>query len=53
MTPLSEKFNPLLALLDQLESQYKQEENIDINKYLYFEFLAVSQQYRGKKSLII
>jgi hypothetical protein len=45
----SQKFNPILAILDELDTQYKQEKNIGINKYLHFEFLAVNQHYKGKK----
>lgn len=44
----SQKFNPILAILDKLDTQYKQEKNIQAKEYLHFEFLAVSPQYRGK-----
>lgn len=44
----SEKFNPILALLDELDAQYKQGKSIGVNEYLHHEFLAVSQQHRGK-----
>lgn len=44
----TEKFNPILALLDGLDAQYKQGKRIDVNEYLHHEFLAVSQQHRGK-----
>ena len=44
----TEKFNPILALLDGLDTQYKQEKSIGVNEYLHHEFLAVSQHHRGK-----
>ncbi len=37
-----------MALLDGLDAQYKQGKSIGVNEYLYHEFLAVSQQHRGK-----
>jgi GNAT superfamily N-acetyltransferase len=48
MTLPSQKFNPVLAILDELDTKYKQGKKIEINKYLHFEFLAVNKQYRGK-----
>ena len=48
ITPPTEKFNPILALLDGLDTQYKQGKSIGVNEYLHHEFLAVSQQHRGK-----
>ncbi|MDJ0591666.1 MAG: GNAT family N-acetyltransferase [Pleurocapsa sp. MO_226.B13] len=44
----TDKFNPILALLDGLDAQYKQGKSIGVNEYLHHEFLAVSQQHRGK-----
>ncbi|MGL4883590.1 MAG: GNAT family N-acetyltransferase, partial [Waterburya sp.] len=48
MTLASQKFNPILAILDELDTQYKQEKKIKVNEYLHLEFLAISKQYRGK-----
>jgi GNAT superfamily N-acetyltransferase len=44
----SQKFNPILAILDELDTRYKQGKKIEANEYLHLEFLAVSKNYRGK-----
>jgi GNAT superfamily N-acetyltransferase len=44
----SQKFKPILAILDELDTRYKQGKKIEANEYLHLEFLAVSKNYRGK-----
>lgn len=46
--PPDQKFNPVFALLDELESEYRQGKRIGINEYLHIEFLAVNREHRGR-----
>jgi hypothetical protein len=45
---LGEKFEPLWALLDELDAQYEQRRILPTGKYLHFFLLAVNHQYKGK-----
>lgn len=45
---LGEKFEPLWALLDELDAEYKQRRILPTGKYLHFFLLAVNHQYSGK-----
>jgi hypothetical protein len=45
---LGEKFEPVWALLDELDAQYKQRRILPTGKYLHFFLLAVNHQYSGR-----
>lgn len=45
----SKKLAPILAILDELDSQYKQGKSLSLNEYLHLSLLAVKPQHRGKK----
>ncbi len=44
----SKKLAPILTILDELDSRYKQG-NLSLNEYLHLSLLAVKPQHRGKK----
>lgn len=45
----SKELLPILTLLDELDTQYKQGKSLSLNKYLHLSMLAVKPQHRGKK----
>lgn len=45
----SQELSPILTLLDELDTQYKQGKNMSLNEYLHLTMLAVKPQYRGQK----
>jgi ribosomal protein S18 acetylase RimI-like enzyme len=45
---LGEKFEPVWALLDELDAQYKRRRILPTGKYLHFFLLAVDHQYSGR-----
>jgi hypothetical protein len=46
---ISEKFGPILALLDELDTQYKQGKSLHVGEYLHLFIIAVMHQHTGKK----
>lgn len=48
-TTLSNKFEPIVELLESLETQYKHGKQIQGREYLHIFVLAVSPDYQGKK----
>jgi ribosomal protein S18 acetylase RimI-like enzyme len=45
----SERLSPILALLDELDTQYKRGKSVHLNQYLHLSMLAVRPQHKGKK----
>ena len=45
----SEKFGPILTLLDELDAQYKQGISLRVGEYLHLLMIAVTHQHTGKK----
>ena len=46
---LSNKFEPIIELLESLEAQYKHDKQIRAGEYLYIHMLAVSPEYQRRK----
>ena len=46
---ISDKFEPIVELLESLETQYKCDKQIRAGEYIHIYMLAVSPNYRGKK----
>jgi hypothetical protein len=46
---LGEKFEPVLALLDELDAQYKQGRSLRMGEYLHLFMGAVMHRHTGKK----
>jgi ribosomal protein S18 acetylase RimI-like enzyme len=46
---ISDKFKPIMELLEKLEVQYKQDKNIRTGEYLHLYMLAVAPPRRGQK----
>lgn len=46
---LSERFEPVFALLAELNTHYKQGKNIQLGEYLHLFMIAVTHQCKGKK----
>jgi GNAT superfamily N-acetyltransferase len=46
---ISEKFGPILALLDELDTQYKQGKSLHVGEYLHLFIIAIMHQHTGKK----
>ena len=46
---LSNKFEPIIELLSNLEAQYKHDKQIRAGEYLYIHMLAVSPEYQRRK----
>ena len=46
---LSDKFDPIVELLERLETQYKHGKQIKSGEYLHIYMLAVSPDYQGKQ----
>ena len=45
---LSQKFDPIFDLLDQIDTEYRQGRNVDSGRYLHLFLLGVADQFTGR-----